>query len=111
MPGMPHPFFWVRRNADTYVPLIPIDELPDSVVLKDISATKDWADVCRGEVRFLGDHYGPSGQYHLVEPMKPIVETAMPPSKVFQAPDVKVTDQFQVDTSSPWCYALFTNNN
>ena len=57
MSDTPQPFFWIRRYGDTYIPLIPIDELPPWVTLKGVSTTKEWSDVCQGEMRFLGDHH------------------------------------------------------
>lgn len=89
MPGTIHPYFWIRRNADTYVPLIAIDELPDSISLEGISITKKWEDVCQGEMRFLGDHFDHNGQHYVVEFLKPASDAAPSPPKVFRAPDVK----------------------
>ena len=65
------PYFWIRRNGDTYVPLIPVDEIPSSIGLRDVSTTKDWEHVCRGEMRFLGDHYDHSGNYYTVDILHP----------------------------------------
>lgn len=62
-----HPYFWVRRDRDTFVPLIPLDELPDSIRLRDVSVTKSWEDICQGEMRFLGDHCDHTGKYYVVD--------------------------------------------
>ncbi len=86
---MVHPYFWIRRNADTFVPLIPVDELPGSIGLRGISTTKHWEDVCRGEMRFLGDHYDHNGQHYVVEFLDPTVDAATSPPKIFRAPDKK----------------------
>ena len=67
MSESPQPFFWIRRNGDTYVPLIPLDELPPGVSIRGISATKDWLDISHGEMRFLGDHDNHDGVYYVVE--------------------------------------------
>ena len=61
------PYFWIRRNGDTFVPLIPVDELPSWVALRGISATKNWQDVCRGEMKFLGDHVDHNGNHYTVD--------------------------------------------
>lgn len=61
------PYFWIRRNADTYVPLIPLDELPSWIALRGVSSTKNWEDICRGEMRFLGDHYDHNGDHFVVD--------------------------------------------
>lgn len=83
------PYFWIRRNADTYVPLIPVDELPRSIGLRGISTTKNWEDVCQGEMRFLGDHYDYSGQHYVVDFHNSTANAATSPLKVFRAPDKK----------------------
>lgn len=89
MSGTGRPYFWIRRNADTYVPLIPLDELPESIGLRGVSITKNWEDVCQGEMRFLGDHYDHDGQHYVVDFLNSTVETTTSPSKVFLAPDKK----------------------
>ncbi|KAL6721373.1 hypothetical protein ACLMJK_000476 [Lecanora helva] len=64
---MPQPYFWIRRNGDTFVPLIPVDELPPWVALRGISATRNWEDLCRGEMKFLGDHSDHNGDHYTVD--------------------------------------------
>lgn len=87
MSGSLRPYFWIRRNADTYVPLIPVDELPPSVGLRGISVTKNWEDVCQAEMRFLGDHFDHSGQHYVVDLLNPTNNVSIPPPTVFRAPD------------------------
>ena len=65
--GTPRPYFWIRRNRDTFVPLIPLDELPDYIRLSGVSVTKNWDDVRQGEMRFVGDHHDHSGKYFTVD--------------------------------------------
>ena len=49
------------------MPLIPVDELPSSVGIRGVSITKNWNDVCQGEMRFLGDHDVHSGGHFVVD--------------------------------------------
>lgn len=103
MPDMTRPYFWIRRNRDTFVPLIPVDELPTSIKLRDISITKNWEDVCQGEMKFLGDHYDHNSNYYVVDVLDPKNDpnvkvhgihyegqSTAPVKKVFMAPDIKI---------------------
>lgn len=67
MSETPRPYFWIRRNGNTYVPLIPVDELPSWIGIRGVSTTKDWNNVCQGEMRFLGDHDDHNGSFFVVD--------------------------------------------
>lgn len=62
----PQPYYWIRRNDGTYVPLIPLDELPSWVGLRGVSSTKDWGNVS-WETRFLGDREDRNGRQYVVD--------------------------------------------
>ena len=61
------PYFWIRRNDDTFVPLIPLDELPEYIHLNGVSVTKDWDEVRQGEWRLLGDRFNHSGKHYTAD--------------------------------------------
>ena len=63
-----HPYFWIRRNGDTFVPLIPVDELPSWVNIQGASPTQNWEVMCQGApTKFLGDHVDHSGKHYAVD--------------------------------------------
>lgn len=93
------PIWCIQRSDNNYVPLIAIDELPDSVRLIGVPATMTMKEVVNAGLACKGEQ-NTHGKCYQLEPSEPDVYsttsqcsqsegTATPPRKSFLAPDMK----------------------
>lgn len=70
MPGALRPRWCVQRDGNTVVPLIAMDELPDSVFLKDVPTTLTLLEALRARMELIpGDHPAHGIRYQLDQPI------------------------------------------
>ncbi len=69
--GSLRPHWCIQREDNTVVPLIAIDELPDSVVLKDVPTTLTVLEALKARMELItGDHPAHGVRYQLDQPIK-----------------------------------------
>ena len=100
MSDLLRPTMCIRRNELTYVPLIAVDELPDSVRLIGVPTTMTQNEMVEAGMSFKGEFVG-HGKLYQLEPSEndfgsetsgysqSSEGSATPPRKAFMAPDMK----------------------
>ena len=70
MSGSLRPRWCVQRDANTVVPLIAIDELPDSVILKDVPLSLTILEALKARIELVAGDYPAHGiRYQLNQPI------------------------------------------
>ena len=72
MLGPLRPRWCIQRDGNTVVPLIAIDELPDSVLLKGVPSTLTVLEALKARMELIaGDHPAHGTRYQLYQPCNP----------------------------------------
>lgn len=70
IPGSPQLHWCVQRDANTVVPLIAIDELPDLVILKDVPSSLTILEALKAQLELVAGEYPVQGiRYQLDQPI------------------------------------------